>query len=568
MEKPIFRNPSENIGLKALNYGGMPIEDILYKLEETDMYNDDYAKQLDNTDIGVDNYMRDVLSDRFRTEPLMNADEEPTRNYVEQSGILNTRFNTHRGNEAYPPQHSEMFMGFMDYNKNGADYEHPRYDTCTARNHTVARARNTNMDFHDSNVDHVAESDWQPAQVSYAKKDMLTWVQNIYNEWHLPSFINFSVNHVAENKVNEDLIKKSMLDEHKNYIDETGPEVRDQYGRTLHNHIGYNWYMLPNVKHTTPYQLESTTQPRAVIPENDPTSKGLWYSDAVFHSDAITSRIPHDQVRFPDTQYSRVADDTTHKYQDSTTTKLSKTLEPFNGGTRIKYTIDQTGKHGNNDTTRQYKNVQQSSDVTKQNFNTIGKFYDPVFGLNTIKPNMYMSENDSKNILNRTENTTVNKIETYANNTGGHRVTAKHIPDKKFGYQENSQGQPDQIITRNKHASSLKTLQSNFDNKEFATMRDELEVHTSNKRGMDNPRSTLTVTEATQRLPESHNSVQRASSTQDTWASLSRTNMYTETEEFRGDNSVHHRGGSARYHDPYGHARNNNKHGIDLHESY
>lgn len=561
----IYNNPRENIGYGALNYGGMPLEDILYKQEETDMGVADYSDKLDGDELEVDSYMRDIITDRFRTEPLMNADEEPTRNYVENSGVLNLRFNGHRGTGDPNPNHQEMFMGFMDVNQNGADYQAPRFDTETARAHTTIRARNTRMDLHDSNVDRVPESDWQPAQISFAKKDMQRWFQNIYNGWHLPSFVNFSKSHFSSNRLQDNINKKMIMDEYKQHLDATGPDVMDQYGRILSNHTGYSWYTLPYMQHTMPYGVESTMQPKAVIMANDPSSKGLYYSDATFSSEETTNRLPMTQMRFSEYQLSKVKNTTTQAESDGVISRHTPATKPAEDLTRAKNFTEQTAPQTESMTIRGQKGARPLSDYTKQNFKATSKFDDPLFG-GALSYSSNKLNHDGRKILSKTENTTVDGIENQR--TNDRRSQLRRNADKKFGVQEGTQATGDAVVRQNYRGQTLRVKQSAFDNKEFGELHDEILSRPEGRgRGnMGTPMSRAVGALENREMTDSTDPMMRIKNNNDAWVHKGKMQNARASDINETFNTADSRervvGLGAGSFDPYAKARNLNKYDV------
>lgn len=120
---------------------GMPLEEILYKLEETDpdllaevRGDDDFYDPEDD----YNDYTRAEIIDRAPDDTFLESDHA-RRDPATSRTMLNLRHSGGRGpNDHRLPQHPEMFMGFTGNDPRGV-VNQPRFDKF--REHTASRAR-------------------------------------------------------------------------------------------------------------------------------------------------------------------------------------------------------------------------------------------------------------------------------------------------------------------------------------------------------------------------------------------------------------------------------------------
>jgi len=156
---------------KGLNYGGMPHDALLRKMEETNP-----AAVAAVSGRGCLAAMEDEYDDFARSEivdwgpdsPWLESDQ--TRDNANQSRQkLNLRHNGTRGNYPDLPRHPEMFIGFTGDDPRGSDNT-PRFDKM--REQIVARAPGLTARMGRSSDDHIAERPWTGPSLQMARAEM------------------------------------------------------------------------------------------------------------------------------------------------------------------------------------------------------------------------------------------------------------------------------------------------------------------------------------------------------------------------------------------------------------
>ncbi len=160
---------------RGMPYGGMPHDEILYKLEVTDpeliagVSGDDAFYDVES---GYDNYARGEIIDRSPDNTFLESDHQ-RRDPATSRTMLNLRHSGGRGpNDYRGPQHPEMFLGFTGNDPRGRDTQ-PRFDKLRAQ--TAARGRNHEVRM-GHNVGHggliEADRPWTGPAREYAKAEM------------------------------------------------------------------------------------------------------------------------------------------------------------------------------------------------------------------------------------------------------------------------------------------------------------------------------------------------------------------------------------------------------------
>jgi hypothetical protein len=156
---------------EGMAYGGMPHDELLYKLEETDPElirdvagNDEYRLP----DSAYNEYVRAEIIDRTPDAPAFEYDHA-RRDPALSRSILNLRYNGTRGSNPELPRHTELFYGFTGNDPRGADTQ-PRFDV--VRGHMNARAAGLTVRMGDNDMNHVAERPWTGQSISYGMKEI------------------------------------------------------------------------------------------------------------------------------------------------------------------------------------------------------------------------------------------------------------------------------------------------------------------------------------------------------------------------------------------------------------
>lgn len=188
---------------QGMPFGGMPYNEILYKLEETDPVLVDDVRgndQFYDLEDAANQYIRSEIIDWSPDPPHLESDH-PKRDPAQARSILNLRYNGTRGSHYELPQHPELFIGFTGNDPRGVDTE-PRFDVMRA--HMEARAANlqTRMGV---NVGHgetemVAERPWTNQSISYGHKEIHRRLRDRHTKVFTPQKEGrpFGRNHVVD----------------------------------------------------------------------------------------------------------------------------------------------------------------------------------------------------------------------------------------------------------------------------------------------------------------------------------------------------------------------------------
>lgn len=132
---------------RGLPYGGINDLELLKKIEETDMEKEDDEYQID-----YNNYIKGEIIDWTQDKPFLESDKTRRDTSLGKS-ILNLRYVGTRG-ELDRPNHSEMFINFMDSDPRSLD-NNPRFDQYKQQINTRESILKVNMGHNDDN--HISE---------------------------------------------------------------------------------------------------------------------------------------------------------------------------------------------------------------------------------------------------------------------------------------------------------------------------------------------------------------------------------------------------------------------------
>jgi hypothetical protein len=164
---------------KAFPFGGMPHDEIVYRLEETDP---DLVREVRGDDpfydheIAHDHYVRSEILDWSPDETWLES-QHPARDPALARSQLNLRYSGGRGPNDYRlPNHPELFLGFTGNDPRGRDVEQPVI--ARVRGQQAARARNLEVRM-GHNVGHggpggfiEADRPWTGMSQEYGKKEL------------------------------------------------------------------------------------------------------------------------------------------------------------------------------------------------------------------------------------------------------------------------------------------------------------------------------------------------------------------------------------------------------------
>jgi hypothetical protein len=149
---------------RGFPYGGIPYQELLNKLEETDM-----NKLDDNYKEDYHNYIRSEIIDRSLDKPFLESDKTKRDNSISKS-ILNLRYNGSRGKYEHP-QHPELFVGFMDSDNRSLD-NNPRMNYYQQQ--ITTRMPNLEIRMGHNNDDTIHETPWTNQSLNDCRRDIQT----------------------------------------------------------------------------------------------------------------------------------------------------------------------------------------------------------------------------------------------------------------------------------------------------------------------------------------------------------------------------------------------------------
>lgn len=149
---------------RGLPYGGMPYQELLNKLEETDM-----NETMEDIETNYNNYIRSEIIDRTLDKPFLESDKTRRDGSLSKS-IINLRYNGARG-EYEHPQHPELFYGFMDQDTRALD-NNPRMDQYQQQ--IATRMPNLEIRMGHNCTDNDHESPWTNQSLGQCRRDIQT----------------------------------------------------------------------------------------------------------------------------------------------------------------------------------------------------------------------------------------------------------------------------------------------------------------------------------------------------------------------------------------------------------
>ena len=152
---------SESRIKEAMPFGGIPYDNILYKLEET-------RNDTSNIEDDYDNYARSTIID-WGPDPIFHESDKTRRDPSISVSTLNLRYNGTRGSEPDLPRHPEIFYGFMGDDPRGSE-NNPRMDLMAQ--HLTSRAPNLIVRMGNNDDNHVAERPWTNQDIDRGMKDI------------------------------------------------------------------------------------------------------------------------------------------------------------------------------------------------------------------------------------------------------------------------------------------------------------------------------------------------------------------------------------------------------------
>lgn len=149
---------------RGLPYGGIPYEELLNKLEETDM-----NETSEDIQTNYNNYIRSEIVDRTLDKPFLESDKTRRDGSISKS-VINLRYNGSRG-EYEHPVHPELFYGFMDQDTRGLD-NNPRMDQYQEQ--IATRMPNLEIRMGYNCTDNDYQSPWTNQSLGQCRRDIQT----------------------------------------------------------------------------------------------------------------------------------------------------------------------------------------------------------------------------------------------------------------------------------------------------------------------------------------------------------------------------------------------------------
>lgn len=149
---------------RGLPYGGIPYQELLNKLEETDM-----NETIEDHSNNYNNYIRSEIVDWTLDKPFLESDKTRRDGSLSKS-IINLRYNGARG-EYEHPVHPELFFGFMDQDSRALD-NNPRMDQYQKQ--IATRMPNLEIRMGHNCVDNDHESPWTNQSLGQCRRDIQT----------------------------------------------------------------------------------------------------------------------------------------------------------------------------------------------------------------------------------------------------------------------------------------------------------------------------------------------------------------------------------------------------------
>lgn len=149
---------------RGLPYGGIPYQELLNKLEETDT-----NETIEDHSNNYNDYMRSEIVDWTLDKPFLESDKTRRDSSLSKS-IINLRYNGARG-EYEHPVHPEMFVGFMDQDPRALD-NNPRMNQYQQQIATRMPNLEIRMGHNCTDTDH--ETPWTNQSLGQCRRDIQT----------------------------------------------------------------------------------------------------------------------------------------------------------------------------------------------------------------------------------------------------------------------------------------------------------------------------------------------------------------------------------------------------------
>ncbi len=162
--------------IEGQNFGGMPYDAILSKLEETDpdlvadVRGFDQFRAVEDS---YGDYVRSEIIDWAPDTPYLESDQ-PRRDPGWSRSVLNLHYNGTRGSNPELPRHPELFYGFTGNDPRGVVND-PRFDE--VRGHISSRAADLAVRMGNNDDSHICERPWTNQSISYGMKELHRRVQ-------------------------------------------------------------------------------------------------------------------------------------------------------------------------------------------------------------------------------------------------------------------------------------------------------------------------------------------------------------------------------------------------------
>lgn len=266
-----YRNsaiPDDLPSCKALDYGGLPVISMAYKLEETDLGFENNQDAMADLVYAQDNYFRNAITDRNLEIPFAESDL-PSYNSTRNSGALNLRYNGGRGSTDYMPNHAEMLIGSDPFA--GQDTGLKLADL---KSYTARRANDATVRMGNDSAMEIPEQPWGDPEISFAKKDIQKWTSKIFNPWQWQQFQNFQTSHKTERNIAGEKHTNFDCGQHCTNEEIYGDASYDTEGKVRHNQVGYTIDLNKYQAQTMDFDLENNGQVRSTKePENFQVSR-------------------------------------------------------------------------------------------------------------------------------------------------------------------------------------------------------------------------------------------------------------------------------------------------------
>jgi hypothetical protein len=186
------------------NFGDMPDDCLLLKLEETNMKNIRYSAETD-----VKNYIKSEMID---TSPdnVMHESDRTVYNPATSKSIINIHYNGTRDGNPELPRHPEMFYGFTGQDPRGTS-DNPRFDLM--RDQISKRAGDFTVRMGNNDDYTLAERPWTNQSISNARKEIMVRTKDNLKVFEMERDGRISGgNNFVANLDNNGNVRKTLMD--------------------------------------------------------------------------------------------------------------------------------------------------------------------------------------------------------------------------------------------------------------------------------------------------------------------------------------------------------------------